>query len=110
MIKSFYKYKPDENKRAETCTSPGLTIPNQTLSLDVLIAKYIRGENVKTLPGTFTGEDELIDVSRLDKIERLEAAKTIADELQETMMKVKLKQRTIETEEKPSEPDEPKTD
>lgn len=68
----------------EVNNSPSLTVPNMTLSLEDLIKRYVRGDDVTVFEGVFTGDDDLFDgVERMDSLDRLDLARhldtTISD-------------------------------
>lgn len=66
-------------QKNETFSLPSLTVPNQTLSLKELLNRFTRGQEIPTLEPSFHGEDEQFfdQVSRMDKIEKLEFASQI---------------------------------
>lgn len=67
------------NVPAETIVGPSLTVPGQTLSLQQLLDRYVRGENVKVFTPVYLGEDSDIpsDLERLDPFERMDMAREI---------------------------------
>jgi len=64
--------------KGEVYTLPSLTIPDQALSLETLITRYVRGGEVQVFPGVFGGDDLIpVNLERMDEIERIELARNI---------------------------------
>lgn len=49
-----------------------LTVPDQALSMRQLLTRYTRGQDVPMHEGTYDGEHDLPDLSRLDKMDLLD--------------------------------------
>ena len=63
----------------EENTAPSKTVPGMTLSLQELLKKYVRGENVTTFEPVFDSDSDLPDVSKLDALERLDMARNLRE-------------------------------
>jgi len=61
----------------ETTNTPSKTVPGQQLSLRQLIERYSRGAHVEVFEGSYSTDPTFDNMERLDKVERLEAAKQV---------------------------------
>lgn len=119
-VNGYHNFDFEKDVRKEEFTQPSLTVPHHTMSLKELVDRFTRGDSINVLDPDYAIEDEeydeldLIDVSRLDEIEKLEFAKdlknAIADEKaalaaraerrEEKAKKKKIGQRAVEAMEK----------
>lgn len=75
-----FQFEGWSNPVGEFNDSPSKTVPGQSLSLKELIARYVRGENVKVFTPVFTDSDSIPDqLEYLDPLERLELASDIGN-------------------------------
>lgn len=65
------------NDPYEHPVGPSLTVPNMTLSLDELLKRYVRGENVTVFEPQFTDDPDLDGYDRMNTMEKIEAADDI---------------------------------
>jgi hypothetical protein len=63
---------------------PSMTVPDQSLPLRELYKRHVRGGEMSVLKPQYMGDDELPDIEKLDKIERIELAKAVTQEIQNT--------------------------
>lgn len=75
-------------KRVKTVS---LTIPDQTLSLKVMVTKYVKGLPIAapTLNGIYTEDEHAIDFEKLDLAEQEEAILRASDELSNVKGKIR---------------------
>jgi len=74
-----YDHKTTVNERY---TKPSLTIPGQTLSLQQLLERYVRGSNVERFNGVYTHEVPP-GMENLTKIEKIEMARNLKNNVQD---------------------------
>lgn len=69
--------------RYRTCKLPSLTIPDQTLSLKIMVQKYVKGLPISApnLSGTYTEDVTAQDFTKLDLAEQEEAILNASNEL-----------------------------
>lgn len=79
MRKCITRGNHDPSAGREIPVGPSLTIPDQAMSLEELIARHTRGQSVVQLQPVYLGEDEdTPDVTRMDKIEQIEYGRSLA--------------------------------
>lgn len=105
---------------SEINLDPSLTIPNQTMSIRTLLNRFTRGQSIATLTPIYQYDiaeepDNLIaldlpDLDKLDKIERLQLAEELNDQIAYTRQNMrdrklenKLKEAYSKQQAKPSE-------
>lgn len=73
----------------EVYTKPSKTIPGQQISLQELLKRYVRGQEVQQFNGVYLGEDEMVpdNLERMTEIERKEAAATIREAIENERQK-----------------------
>lgn len=75
-------------KRVKTVSQ---TVPDQTLSLKVMVTKYVKGLPIAapTLNGNYTDDEVAIDFEKLDLAEQEEAILRASDELSNVKGKIR---------------------
>lgn len=94
-FKNHYNSVP---AKGEVNLQPSLTVPDQTMSIQELMSRHVRGlslggTNVPIYEGE---EDDFPDLSRMDKIDRIEALRDAQKELMEIKEQLNQKKKTIE--------------
>lgn len=64
----------DSSVGQESHFSPSQTVPDMSMSLQELLARYTRGQSIPMFQPVYQGEDEMPDVSRMTKMEQLDYA------------------------------------
>lgn len=70
--------KPDEGFGA---FGPSQTVPDMALPLKTLLERYVRGQDVATFKTEYETEEEaenFPDISKMDKLERIDALRNVA--------------------------------
>jgi len=62
---------------------PSKTVPGMTLPLAELLDRYVKKMPVDMFPGQYSDDDDMPDVSRMDTIERLEAARQLKNSIRD---------------------------
>jgi len=93
MIKTHYNYKPPIPRRIEGVSE---TIPDQTMSLQHLVSKYVRGLpiSVGNYNGKFTGEEIAEDFEKMDLAEQEQIQLNAANELSDLKQRIKKARET----------------
>lgn len=82
---SFNYIVKKTEQEIKSTLEPSQTVPDMTLSLQELVARYTRGQSVATFTPVYYGEEEeFADVSRMDPLERLEYARFIREKIADT--------------------------
>lgn len=76
-------YQPEEFKM------PSKTIPGQTMSLQEILRRYVRGEQIKQFTPQYAGDDDIPNVERMNEMDRLDMARAMKEELTEIVGKFK---------------------
>jgi len=64
----------------EINTLPSLTIPDQVLTMDELVRRYVRGDpNVTQFQPVYSDNDDLPNIETMDEMEKLEMARALKD-------------------------------
>lgn len=83
MIKpvNWFSFSARGNRRFESNSGVSLTVPDMTLSLRDLLNRHNSGGKVKTFEGVYVPPDSAIplNLERMDKIERAQLGKDLAD-------------------------------
>lgn len=83
-----------KNFRGEVNNLPSLTVPDMTMTLEQLLQRYTRGEQVATFTPVFNGDDDFLpDVDRMttmDKIDLLNDLKVGINHLRDQVSKPKV--------------------
>nr|QJB19758.1 MAG: hypothetical protein [Microvirus sp.] len=83
-IKTWANASPD---KGEVILGVSMTVPDQSISLKILIEKYVRGEPVTTFHAQYDTDNEILaavpGIERLDAVEKLEAAKAISGAIED---------------------------
>jgi len=88
-IRNRFDEHPTLAEVAEVNTKPSLTVPDQSLSIKELVARYIRGEDVKIFPGTYAEEgEELFETTGMSEMDLHDLARQTAEEIQELQDKL----------------------
>lgn len=72
------------NPVGEVFTLPSLTIPGQSLSLQELLDRFVRGSDIPEFEGEFTEDPFLDNVERMDFDERAELRQQLSSVISET--------------------------
>lgn len=81
----------------EVNNDPSETVPGMTLSLETLLAKYVKGEQVPLFPGADPGTEDvdllahMNSLSRLSKLDKIDAVRELHADIEST--RVRLEQR-----------------
>lgn len=73
----------------EINNEPSKTVPDQSLSIKELFARYIRNgtfDDDQQFPGVYTGADDLVipvDFERMDQVEKIQLARDIKEGIQD---------------------------
>lgn len=101
LIANWFNYALEGNPRGEVFTRPSLTAPGQVLSLQQLLDRLVRGENVTQFNATYSDDPDLPDITGLDEQERLMLARDYAQLAEETKQSLR-ERRKREQQEQPS--------
>jgi hypothetical protein len=87
-IKTSFNFDPETDIQGEENLEPSQTVPDQTLSLQDLVNRFVVTSNWPKLPdiSQFDTEDtlELPDLTKLTEIEKRDFAKQISSHITET--------------------------
>lgn len=81
----------------EVNNDPSETVPGMTLSLETLLSKYVKGEQVPLFPGADPGTEDvdllahMNSLSRLSKLDKIDAVRELHSDIQAT--RTRLEQR-----------------
>lgn len=89
---------------------PSKTVPGMTLPLAELLDRYVKKMPVDMFPGQYSDDDDMPDVSRMDTIERLEAAMQIKQSIAQAQIKPKSQWRDLKDPVDPRDPVPPHND
>jgi len=81
--------------RLHVCKHPSRTIPDQTISLKVMVKKYVNGLPISApnLKGTYTGDEVAQDFEKLDLADQEQAILNASEELSEHKAKIANEQK-----------------
>lgn len=102
-----YNYK---GGKKEEFTLPSMTIPDQTMSIPEIMERYVKGLPLSAgrVPVYEGEDDDLPDMSRMNKIDRIETVRQLEDELSDLKIRLSQKPKKVEkTEPEPVEVIEP---
>jgi len=108
MIKKIFSHSHPPPPQGETFEKPSLTVPNQALSVEEILKRYVRGQDVQTFQPTYNDSEDLVGYENLSRIEAAEFAKENAQKVfaiqkdlqrQEQRKKEKLSQSVEQSEE-----------
>lgn len=95
-INNMFTYEESQNSYEPISDKPSLVIPDLSLTIRELVERFIRGQDIAiraSLPQEFdhvSGEElELHDITKLDKIERIQLAREIDAKIENTQMELK---------------------
>lgn len=60
------------NPKGEVNAEHSLTVPNMTMSLEELLKRYTRGEQVSVFEPVFNGDEDFPDVENMDVLDRID--------------------------------------
>jgi len=83
-VRTWYNFSPDSDGAGEKHGGISLTIPDQTLPMKELLARYTRGQQITTFTPVYNGDNDLPDVSRMTELEMLELKMGINEHIRET--------------------------
>lgn len=66
-----------KHSRPEVNDLPSLTVPGMTMSLEELLRRYVRGENVQTFQAVYTGEEDVPDFASMTEMDKLDMARDL---------------------------------
>lgn len=84
IIANWFNYSMEGNPSGEVFVKPSLTVPGQVLSLQQLLDRLVRGENVTQFNATYSDDPDLPDVTALDEQERLMLSRQYGEFIEET--------------------------
>jgi len=58
---------------------PSKTVPGQTLSIQELVKRYIRGESVEVFKGEYDADTDLPDISKMTEMDKLDFARELKE-------------------------------
>jgi len=68
------------NNVGEIFTQPSLTVPDQALSIRDLVARFTRGQDVRTYEGQYTHDRSIPDnLERMTEMDRLDLSRQLKD-------------------------------
>lgn len=80
QVVNWTSYTRYGNPAGEVNNLPSKTVPGQTLSLKELLDRYVRtGVLEQTFTPEYSDDDDLPDVTRMNEMDRLDAAKQLRD-------------------------------
>jgi len=81
--------------RFRTVKTKSLTVPDQTLSLKVMVTKYVKGLPIAApnFNGIYTDDDPAIDFNKMDLAEQEEAVLRASDELSDVKGRIQKEQQ-----------------
>lgn len=85
VIKCWRTYEQPEG---QIFTDPSLTVPNQTMPLRELLERFTRGEAVALITPNYTGEEETLDLERLDEMDKLDLMREVTEGIKETQTRI----------------------
>lgn len=96
-VRTWYNYNRSD-ARDEMPRGISLTIPDQTLPMKELLARYTRGQQITTFTPVYNGDNDFPDVSRMTELELLEMKMGINEHIKETRdaLITRSKQRAFE--------------
>jgi len=82
----IYTHYKRPKTRFKVFKKPSLAVPDQTMSLKVMVTKYVKGLPISApnLDGIYTDEDDAIDFNKLDLAEQEQLILNASEELSET--------------------------
>lgn len=64
--------------KGEVNTLPSMTIPNQVLTMDELVRRYVRGDpNVTQFQPVYSDNDDMPNIEHMDEMEKLEMSRAL---------------------------------
>jgi len=78
-----------KHSRPEVNTLPSLTVPGMTMSLEELLRRYVRGENVQTFQAQYAGEEDIPDFNGMSEMDKIDMAKDLKQFVAEQQFKLK---------------------
>lgn len=104
-IRNRFDKHPTLAEVAEVNTKPSQTVPDQSLSIKELVARYIRGEDIKIFPGIYAEEgEELFDIIGMSEMDLHDLARQTAEEIQELQDKLAKERSKPSKQELPTPP------
>lgn len=83
----------DSIKGTEIVTGVSQTVPDQALSVQQILQRFTRGQPLNTFEEVYNGEEHLPDIDRMTEIDRIEYARAIKADLEETGKKLTQRQK-----------------
>lgn len=68
-----------KHSRPEVNDQPSLTVPGMTMSLEELLRRYVRGENVQTFQAVYAGEEDIPDFNAMSETDKIDMANDLAE-------------------------------
>lgn len=92
---NWQNYATESNRQAEINRLPSKTVPGMTLSLQDLLTRYVRGENVATFTPIYAGDDPdfPIHLERMDEMERTDLARNLGGAIEQERDRLTRKQQ-----------------
>jgi len=68
-----------KHSRPEVNNLPSQTVPGMTMSLEELLRRYVRGENVQTFQPVYAGDADIPDFDNMTEMDRLDMARELRE-------------------------------
>lgn len=66
-----------KHSRPEVNNKPSLTVPGMTMSLEELLRRYVRGENVQTFQPVYAGDEDMPNFEHMTEMDKLDMARDL---------------------------------
>jgi len=76
-----------KNRRPEVNNLPSKTVPGMTMSLEELLRRYVRGENVQTFQPVYAGEEDIPDFLNMSEMDKLDMARDLKQFVEQQQFK-----------------------
>lgn len=96
-IRNEFNFDPEIDIKGEINSMPSQTVPDQTMPLQELIARFTRGQEVRLREPVFSdsAEDDtfiLPDLEKMDFFERKELVETLKQDIQQERANITMRQ------------------
>jgi len=88
IVHTPWNYDSKNSRNFEYPKGESLTVPDMTLPLSELLARYTRGSEVPMFQPIYEGDTDVPDISRMDTVEKTAYAKHIAQQIDHTRKKL----------------------
>lgn len=87
-IHTPWNYDSKDRRNFEYPTGESMTVPDMTLGLSELLARYTRGAEIPMFQPIYEGDTDAPDISRMDTVEKTAYAQHIAQQIDHTRKKL----------------------